>query len=76
MDITQIEKKEKRRRDRTYTVALGKWKQLVGIFPLQGTVLTSKYIIVFVKTCSLRSLIFLPFFFHAIYRKMKLAPDL
>jgi hypothetical protein len=35
MDITQIEKKEKRRRDKTYTVALGKWKQLVGIFPLQ-----------------------------------------
>jgi len=33
MDITQIEKKEKRRRDKTYTVALGKWKQLVGIFP-------------------------------------------
>jgi len=33
-DITQIEKKEKRRRDKTYTVALGKWKQLVGIFPL------------------------------------------
>jgi hypothetical protein len=34
MDITQIEKKEKRRRrDKTYTVALGKWKQLVGIGP-------------------------------------------
>jgi len=43
MDITQIEKKEKRRRDKTYTVALGKWKQLVGIFPLQGTVVSSNW---------------------------------